>query len=163
MKKKTPSQKTVSQRATPPAPTVPPILAVDEDAGRIIYEAYCGSRHWKSVLREPLPSWSAMETSLKVSWMTAAKVLLATVTSNGTVSRREPASARPKVEVLGRERGLRFSGGEIQIQPAKVDGAYCTLFKVDYQPTGSTWIFHLPKEGLATLVQLGQSILAGGR
>jgi len=47
-------------------------MKVYEYFGKVAYDAYCGTRDWKSYNGEPLPQWPEVEDGIKNGWITAA-------------------------------------------------------------------------------------------
>ena len=66
---------TVVSSEKKPAVTSSPSVATDERLGRVTYEAYAETRHWKNFDGKPLPTWDRLPTSIAFGWLKAAQAV----------------------------------------------------------------------------------------
>ena len=47
-----------------------------DELGKIAYDAYCGTRGWKSVKGEQLPPWESQAEDLRAGWEKAVEAVV---------------------------------------------------------------------------------------
>lgn len=55
------------------------------DLAKIAYDAYCGTRGWKSYDDKPLPQWPDVREDIKTGWMAAAMAVMTANKSSRTI------------------------------------------------------------------------------
>lgn len=58
--------------------------------GRIAYDAYCGSRGWRSFGGEHLPQFDKQSPALQAAWAVSAKAVLDAFTNASNISPADP-------------------------------------------------------------------------
>lgn len=49
---------------------------MDDDIGKIAYDAYCEFRKWKSFNGDPLPQWEKVLPDIQEAWRASAEAVL---------------------------------------------------------------------------------------